>query len=187
MFRRIKDEQSRSFGRFINFPSIIHGTVEISHKTSIKRLKHIVAEALRSLNGITMSRTLSVASPTGVQRGVMIFEIGVADGFNFDYLDEETLKKLSDIPERGLSSVLDILIIVSYYYFKNRRRIPLRFDHILFRFVFNSRELNIYLHHVKGIRRLPLDELLKQIIATIKNEMKKNQLKTFNIEYLKTF
>ena len=104
MFRRIIDEQSRSFGRFINFPSILHGTVEISHKTSIKRLKHIVVAALRSLNGNTMSRTLSVVSTTGVQQGIMIFEIGIADGFNFDYLDEGTLNKLTNISESGLSS-----------------------------------------------------------------------------------
>lgn len=175
------------FGRFTNFPSIIHGTAKIAHKTSTTRLQRVIAEALRDLNGYKMPRTLSVASHSGVHRGEVAFEVGVADGSYFDYLDEETFTKLvKPLKSRKSLPVLDVLIIVSYHYSKNGKRISLNFDHHLLRFTFKNRELNLYLFHMKGIRRMPLDEFLNHVINRIKERMTKNRLKTFKIEYFRT-
>jgi hypothetical protein len=79
-----------------------------------------------------------------------------------------------------------VLIIVLYHYTKNGKKIPLNFDHHLLRFTFKKGEFNAYLFHMKGIRRMPLDDLLRQIIDRIKGKMAKNRLKTFHIEYFRT-
>jgi hypothetical protein len=187
MSKKKRKQQKSSLGRFTNFPSIIHGTVKISHKTSNTRLQRIIAEALRDLNGYTTRQVLSVASDSGTRKGEVSFEVGVADGLNFHYIDEETYTEIiKPLKARKSFPVLDVLIIVLYHYTKNGKTIPLNFDHHLLRFTFKKGELNAYLFHMKGIRRMPLDDLLHQLINRIKGKMTKNRLKTFKIESFRT-
>ena len=182
-----KKQQLSSLGRFVNFPSIIHGTVKIRHKTSNTRLQRIIVEVLRDLNGYTVPQVLSIASLSGTHKGEVTFEVGVADGLDFQYLDVETFSELvRPLKSRKAFKVLDVLIIVLYHYTKNGKKIPLNFDHHLLRFTFKKGEFNAYLFHMKGIRRMPLDDLLRQIIDRIKGKMAKNRLKTFHIEYFRT-
>jgi hypothetical protein len=181
------NKKNNSFGRFFNFPSIIHGTTSISHKTSIIKLQQIIVETLFSINKVKLVRSLSVAGQSGVYTGEVGFEIGIADGLYFDYLDNRTRAKLVQYLKFGTTiSVLDVLIIVSYHYSKGKKRISLNFDHNLLRFIFRNQELRLYLHHSRGIRRIPLDEFLNYIIQKINEQMKKNRLKTFKVEHLKT-
>ena len=183
--RRLK---AASFGRFSNFPSIIHGTAKISHKTSITRLQRVIAEALRDLNGYKTHQILSVASRSGRYPGETTFEVGVADDLYFNYLDDETYTNLvTRLKSRRVFQVLDVLIVVLYHYHKKGKRIPLHFDHNIIRFTFKKGELNVYLFHVKGIRRMPLDDFLNFVISLIKGKMTKNRLKTFKIDYIRTY
>lgn len=176
-----------SFGRFADFPSIIHGTAKITHKTSATRLQRAIAETLRDLNGYRMPQVLSVASHSGVHEGEAAFEVGVADGLYFDYLDEETFKRLVKPLRAGkFFPVLDVLIIVSYHYSRNGRRVSLNFDHHLLRFIFKKEELDLYLFHLKGIRRIPLDEFLNHVLDRVRERMEEKRLETFKIEYLRT-
>ncbi len=183
-----KKQPLSSLGKFVNFPSIIiHGTVKIRHKTSNTRLQRIIVEVLRDLNGYTVPQVLSIASLSGTHKGEVAFEVGVADGLDFKYMDAETFSELvRPLKSRKAFKVLDVLIIVLYHYTKNGKRIPLNFDHHLLRFTFKKGEFNAYLFHMKGIRRMPLDDLLHQIIDRIKGKMTKNQLKTFHIESFRT-
>ncbi len=183
-----KKQPLSSLGKFVNFPSIIiHGTVKIRHKTSNTRLQRIIAEVLRDLNGYTVPQVLSIASLSGTHKGEVAFEVGVADGLDFKYMDVETFSELvRPLKSRKTFKVLDVLIIVLYHYTKNGKKIPLNFDHHLLRFTFKKGEFNAYLFHMKGIRRMPLDDLLHQIIDRIKGKMTKNQLKTFHIESFRT-
>ena len=176
-----------SLGRFPNFPSIIHGTAKISHKTSNLRLQRIIVESLHDLNGYTIPQVLSVASDSGIHQGEVTFEVGVADGVNFQYFDEETFTDLvTRLKARKPFPVLDVLIIVLYHYPKKGKKVPLNFDHHLLRFTFTKGELNAYLVHMKGIRRMPLDHLLHQVLDRIQRKMTENRLKTFNIDYFRT-
>lgn len=167
---------------------MIHGTAKISHKTSSPRLQRVIAEALRDLNGYKMPQILSVASRSGRYLGETTFEVGVADDLYFYYLDDETYTNLvTPLKSRKVFQALDVLIVVLYHYNKNGKRIPLNFDHNIIRFTFKKGELNVYVFHVKGIRRMPLDDLLTLVIDRIKGKMTKNRLKTFRIEYLRTY
>lgn len=179
--------KSSSLGTFTNFPSMTHGTARISHKTSNLRLQRIIIESLSELNGYNVPQVLSVASGPGTHQGEVKFEVGVADGTAFQFLDEETTRELmSPLKNRKPFPVLDVLIIVCYYYFKNDRKVPLNFDHHLLRFTFSPGELTTNLFHVKGIRRTPLEDLLHQVLNRVKRKMAKKRLKTFKLEYLRT-
>jgi len=183
--RRVR---AASFGHFSNFPSMIHGTAKISHKTSSLRLQRVIAEVLRELNGYKTAQILSVASRSGRYPGETAYEVGVADDLDFHYLDDETYARLvKRLKSRRVFQALDVLIIVLYHYFKKEKWIPLNFDHNIIRFTFKKGELNAYLFHVKGIRRMPLDDLLNLVIDKIKGKMAKNRLKTFKVEFLKTY
>lgn len=186
--KKLRRLKPTSFGRFTNFPSIIHGTAKIRHKTSIPRLQRVIAEALRDLNGYKTPQILNVASRSGRYTGETTFEVGVADDLYFYYLDEETYTKLvTPLKSRKFFQALDVLIVVSYHYYKNGKKIPLNFDHNIIRFTFKKGELNLYVFHIKGIRRTPLDDLLNLVISRIRGKMKKNRLKTFRTEYLRTY
>ena len=185
--RKKRKQQKSSLGRFTNFPSIIHGTVKISHKTSNTRLQRIIIESLRDLNGHTIPQVLSVASDSGTRKGEVAFEVGVADGLNFHYIDEETYTEIiKPLKARKSFPVLDVIIIVLYHHTKNGKTIPLNFDHHLLRFTFSPGKFTTGLFHMKGIRRIPLDDLLHQVINRVKRKMVENRLKTFKLEYLRT-
>jgi hypothetical protein len=186
--KHVRRFKAPSFGRFSNFPSMIHGTAKISHKTSSTRLQRVIAEALRDLNGYKTTQILSVASRSGRYPGETTFEVGVADDLYFNYLDDETYTHLvTRLKSRRVFQALDVLIVVLYHYYKKEKRIPLHFDHNIIRFTFKKGELNVYLFHVKGIRRMPLDDLLNFVIARIKGKMTENRLKTFIIDYIRTY
>ena len=175
-----------SFGIFQNFSSLIHGTVKIFHKTSSKKLQQIIVNAFKLLNELRIEQVLSAAGNTSLQKGVIAFEVGIANGLYFEFLNEVTLTKLAKYLQQNIFSIIDVLIIVTYHYFKKEKKIPLNFDHYILRLVFHSKELDLYLYHVKGIRRMNIDEFLNYIIELIKKQIIKHHLKTFNVKYFKT-
>lgn len=128
-----------------------------------------------------------MSSQPGTFKGEMGFEIGIANGSSFDYLNNSIFAKLSvHLKSKKPFLILDFLIIVCYYYFKNGKRISLNFDYFLLRFTMRNKVLFLYLFHMKGIRRMPLDEFLKYVIQRIRQRMKKNRIKTFELELFKT-
>lgn len=174
-----------SFGRFDNFPDIIHGRSKIDHRASIKKMYQVIVQTLQNLNNFTETLLLRSGKQLKLQEGTMIFEVGIANGSYFNYLNHETLTKLNtchqSLNAQQTSVVLDVIIIVTYHYHKLNKKISLNSDHNIIRFVIKSKELYVYLFNAKGIRRLPLDKFLQHILSKIHDEMKKNHL-TFNIE-----
>lgn len=178
-------DQLSTFGRFDSFPDIIHGRLKISHRTSALKMYQIIVVTLKKLNNFTTKLTLNDINHSK-HHGSMVFEIGIADGSYFHFLDHETMNKLTAsqrlVKNQQTSVFLDVLVIVSYHYHKHNKKISLNSDHNILRFLIISRELYIYLYNAKGIRRLPLDKFLQYIFDKIHDEMKRHHLKTFTIE-----
>lgn len=179
-----------SFGRFDNFPELIHGRLKISHRTSIKKMYQIIVHTLQNLNNFTVKLMVNGANHSKLQERAMVFEIGIANGSYFNFLNHETITQLNichkSLNNQQTSVFLDVLVIVSYHYFKHEKKISLNSDHNIVRFLIKSKELYIYLYNAKGIRRLPLDTFLHYILNKTRDEMKKNHLKTFSIEAFNT-
>ena len=149
---------------FDNFPDHIHGLLKIGHKTSILQMYQIIVQTLNRLNNFTTKLKANNTDRSNRQEEFMVFEVGIADGSYFQFLDHETMTKLSAyhqlVRNQQVSVLLDVLIIISYYYYRHDKKISLNSDHNILRFLITSRALNIYLYNAKGIRRLPLDQFL---------------------------
>lgn len=186
--RRIEKPQiSFPLGEFTNFPSLTHGLAIISHENSTAKIQRAIIQALYNTNGHKDAYDVSVAGQAGNYEGELAFEVGVANGLFFDYLDEATLKELYNPLESGKEySILDFLIIATYHYSRSGKRIPLIFDHHVLRFFFNVGEVELTLFHSKGTRRMPLDDFLNVIINKIKVEAKRSDLRPINIEKIRT-
>ena len=186
--RRVEKPQiSFPLGEFANFPALTHGLAIISHENNASKIQRTIIQALYNLNGHKDAYAVSVAGQSGAYDGELAFEVGVANGLFFDYLNEEALKELYSPLESGKEySILDFLIIATYHYSRKGKRIPLIFDHHILRFSFNNGEIEITLFHSKGTRRMPLDEFLNVIIDEIKMEAEHSDLRPIKIEKIRT-
>ena len=164
-----------------------HGLAIVSHQNSVTRIQLAIIQALYSLNGHKNDYAVSVSGQSGTYEGELAFEVGVANGEFFDYLNEEMLKELYGSLESGRDyTVLDFLVIATYHYSRSGKKIPLTFDHHVLRFAFNGREVDINLFHIKGTRRIPLDEFLNVIIGKIREEAKHSKLRAISVEKMWT-
>ncbi len=176
-----------SLGEFMNFPTITHGSVLAICEGHSNTVQLAVIGALCGLNGIRRTYPLSVSGRVGTFEGKVGFEIGVAEGMYFNYLDDETAKRLQEPLSRGkLYPSLDFLVVVTYDYRRGGKTVHLNFDHHQLRFLFRDDVLEMRLFHSKGIRRMPLDELLGKIIDAINIEMKRKSVKPLTIEKMRT-
>ncbi|MFQ6075954.1 MAG: hypothetical protein ACE5Z5_07455, partial [Candidatus Bathyarchaeia archaeon] len=171
-------KRTTSLGVFSGTPHPIHGIAQLTHGGPASRLQRAVVQSLYEMNGSKEARPLSVAGRPGTYDGEVSFQIGVGNGVYFDYLDAETLGELFELMNRrNALPVLDFLIVVTYHYLRGGKRVALRFDHHLLRFVFHKDRVELLLAHTKGIRRTPLDELLSRVIGRIIREAERQRLK----------
>lgn len=176
-----------SIGEFANFSSIIHGSVVATCDSNPRTVQLAVIQALCGLNGSSRAYPISVSGRVGTFDGRVGFEIGVAEGIYFDYLDDETTKRLQEYLTQGkLYPVLDFLIVVTYSYRRGRKEVHLNFDHHQLRFIFYDKGLEMRLFHSKGIRRMPIDELFGRILDAINREMRRDSAEPLIIEKMRT-
>ena len=104
------------------------------------------------------------------------FEFGVADGFDFNFLDQNELDKcLKSVTENELQ-ILDFFFAVRYHLIKkDNKRVPLRFDYHVLRCVFQEGGLELQIRHEKGTQRVPLDDLTGFLVKQINVELSRNQ------------
>lgn len=175
--------RGNSLGEFTNFPLITHGFIRATWDDQPAKIQHSIVRALRRLNGLKEKYPISLSGRPGTHEGKVDFEIGLAEGVYFTYLDDETAKKICGLIEpRRLCPVLDFLVIVTYHYSRQGKNVRINFDYHQLRFIFNSKGFEMRLFHSKGIRRMPLEELLNRILDRVKDEMKQESLKPLRIE-----
>ena len=147
-------------GKFENFPEIIHKEKTFkTTKFSIKEKQRKILKSLYNLNGkeIQQNRITNLESP----KFTVIFELGIADGMTFNYLDDSELKRcLKHLKIRNFKT-LDFFMVNRYYKKKNEgKRVPLKFDYQFLRFTFPNKCLKIMVYHERGPRRIQLEELI---------------------------
>ncbi|MFH0896545.1 MAG: hypothetical protein V1850_00650 [Candidatus Bathyarchaeota archaeon] len=172
-----------SSGEFTNFSSITHGWVRATFDDHPAKIQRSIIHALRKLNGLSEEYPISISGRAGTLEGTVSFEVGVAEGVYFTYLDDEAVKKLCEsIGPRRAYPILDFLIIITYHCSREGKTVRINFDYHQLRFLFNNNSFEMRLFHSKGIRRMPLDEFVDQVLKTIKNEMKQESLEPLTIE-----
>jgi hypothetical protein len=175
-------------GKYDRFPAtILHGSASLSHKNSITKLQLLLIRSLRALNGHTNDYSVSVADHMGTFEGKITFEVGVAEGIYFNYLDNEEVMHLNDwMSSRGVFSSLDTILIVRYHYTQGKKRIPLRADRYLLRFIFHTSRIELRLFHEGGIMRMTPEEVLAYVIEHINHYIELEGLKKLHLEHIWT-
>jgi len=171
-------------GHYENFPEVIHGVAQFTHRLSAGKLQQAILHALHRLNQET--RNLDDIAPFSSLKCEVSFEFGVAEGDIFNYLDKEELDRLqADIVQRALP-ILDFLCVVKYHITKEGKRVPLRFDYHLLRFMFQRRSVQLQIFHERGTQRVSLEDLVTFITKCIKDEFSQRQLNPPSLKYLRT-
>ncbi len=172
-------------GCYFNFPTKIHGVTRYTYHTSTQQLQRNIVKALRQLNQETLDlAALTKASPANCQ---LNFEFGIADQFAFNFLDDEELERFLRMHDdsQGETQVLDFLCAARYSRVTDEgKRIPLRFDYTLLRFVFYERNMETFIAHERGSRRIPLEDLIVFLTDRIGTELKRNGQKPLKLEHL---
>ena len=162
-------------GRYENFPENVHHLTFLGYQTAPKSVQQAIISSFTRLNNETFA--LGAITPYIKRKCEVGFEFGVADGFDFSFLDQNELEKcLENVEEKELR-VLDFFFAVRYHAVKQgNRKVPLRFDYNVVRFVFHSSQLEMRIRHEKGTQRIPLDELTEFLVNQINCELSRDQL-----------
>lgn len=157
-------------GRFENFPKNIHGIALFQYQNLPKRLQQAILFTLHRLNSEKFD--LATVTPYLQQKCEVSFEFGVADGFDFNFLDQNELDQCLKRVEETEQDIWDFFFTVRYHLVKEgEKRVPLRFDYHVLRFVFQQGVLELQIRHERGTQHVPLDDLTDFLVKQINVEL----------------
>ena len=162
-------------GRYENFPETVHAVALFDYQDSVKEVQKAILCALHQLNHERYD--LDAVTPYLKQKCEVGFEFGVAEGFDFIFLDQKELDQcMRSVAENELQT-LDFFFAVRYHVIREEgKRVPLRFDYHVLRFVFKERGLEMRIRHERGSQRVTLDDLTAFIAKGINTELSQRQL-----------
>lgn len=172
-------------GRYKGFPEVTHGRARFICQGSVRDVQQSM---LSSFHRLTQEiYRLDAIAPHMSSDCEVGFDFGVAEDMVFNYLDEQELDRFrKDINKEELP-IMDLFCAVHYHTAnKNGKRVPLKFDYHLIRFIFHRNSVNLWIHHERGPQRVPLEELITFLANRINEELSKSQIKPLKLEYLRT-
>ena len=163
------------FGCYQNFPDVIHGIERLTYASSKAKVQQDILHALNKLNKQNFSLK-DIAAFSRLECEVK-FEFGIADGVEFHYLDREELRRFQEAIGESTPPNLDFFCAVCYHITKKERRVPLKFDYYMLRFIFlNEDNLELRVFHQRGARHVPVKDLVTFVAKRINDGLSKNQL-----------
>jgi hypothetical protein len=152
-------------GFYQNFPTNIHRIDSFNSTLSSKQLQQKLIQVFFEVNRKEFTFE-EVTNPT-VPEGKVIFEFGLAESGDFNYIDEEELKKtLKFLAKEHLSS-MDFFCSIRYYKGSGEKKTPLKFDYYMLRTIFSKDLLEIQVFHERGPRYISPEELTTFIFTKI--------------------
>ena len=164
-------------GFYENFPKNVHKIAHFKASASKKRLQRVLTQTLHKLNNETLSLE-DVAYPS-VPQCTVIFEFGIAEANNFNYLDKEETNKVLEVIHRKPFQIMDFFCGIRYYKTQNKKKAPLKFDYYMFRFTFDKKSTEIQVFHERGPRHVPPEEITNFVVSKINETFSRKILKTF--------
>lgn len=109
----------------------------------------------------------------------VIFEFGIGEANSFTYLDDAEMDKALKAINKKLFQIIDVYCAVRYYKWQNEKKIPLKFDYYMIRFLFAKKILEILVFHEKGPRYMTPNDIINFIANRINGEFSRKVLKPF--------
>ena len=157
------------------FPTVLHGRASFSFDIHTESLQKALFSALASLRTNPKSQDITVADRNGYLRGIVTFRLGVGNGDGFDVLDsEEEERVLHRIENRGPLNILDLAFQL-HYSVSGRKGHRVHEDYYILRLVFHPGMVEVLVHHLKGVKRIEPDELIRIIVQELNVELACNR------------
>ena len=162
-------------GFYENFPETVHAVASFDIQDSVQKVQKAILCAFHKLNNEICD--LCAVTPYLKQKCEVGFEFGVADGFDFNFLDQNELDQCLKVVDEKESRTLDFFFVVRYHLVReDGKRVPLRFDYHVLRLVFQESGLEIRIRHERGSQRVTLDDLTAFIAKKINAELSRRRL-----------
>jgi len=171
-------------GVYENFPDLHHGAALFSSQTSPQTLQRLLICLFYRMNRGEEPLETPMFTSQGIQ---LIPEIGIAEGLTFTFLDEEEKKRWLDNVKKEAFKILDFIWIAKYYVSEKGKNKPLKFDYYMLRFIFRSEAIELRVHHERGTRRLPIEDLIRLISEKINQDLNKKGEPPLRINFLSAF
>ena len=162
-----------TIGFYENFPINIHRYDKFNSTLSSKQLQQKLIQVLKDVNGKEYSFE-EIANPT-VPGGRVIFEFGLAESGDFNYIDEEEVKKTLRVLTKERLHSLDFFCSIRYYKGSGISRSALKFDYYMLRTIFSKDILEVQIFHERGPRYLSPEELTMFIFSKVNDESCRNR------------
>lgn len=123
-----------------------------------------------------------MADRDGYSTGQLFFKLGIGNGDGFNVLDSKAEERvLNRIENLGSMSVLDLLFHL-HYSISDGVQHRVHEDHYIVRLVFQPGRVEVLVHHLKGVRRVESDELIKLIIDELNVQLTSNRYSQIELE-----
>ncbi len=179
-------EEDPWLGTLARFPTLLHARASLLFDVNLETLQRSIIQALLEVQETARPIEVSVADHAGYTMGTINFRVGVSNELGFNILDIKMGERLlRRIEERGPFRTLDIALHVEYGISDGKRH-NLRGDRYIARLQFRPGSVEILLHHLKGLRRVQPDELVRFLVSIANSELAKGQYPGVEIETLVT-
>ncbi len=163
-------------GVFDGFPARAHANADYAFSVSTKRLQQAVTNALCKLNTQTCAIT-DVGGPS-IPDCSVAFEIGIADKWDFSYLDAEEKERMLKWIGTAPLEVMDFLCVLKYCrLLENGAKKSLKSDHYMLRLRFESNLLGLQIFHERGVRHVLPEEFATFVHRRISEAFPKRVLR----------
>ena len=168
-----------TFGFYENFPVNIHRIDSFNSTLSRKQLQQKLIQVFYEVNSKEFSFE-EVTNPT-VPQGRVIFEFGLAELGDFNYIDEEEVKKTLNFLFKERLNSMDFFCAIRYYRGIGEKKSPLKFDYYILRTIFSKDMLEVQVFHERGPRYISPEELTTFIFTKINEASNRKILKKANV------
>jgi hypothetical protein len=164
-------------GFYENFPEGVHRIDFFTSSLQNRKLQQRLIRVISEINRQTFSFE-EVANPT-VPDCAVIFEVGIADAKNFNYVDAEETKKALTALKKEAFRVMDFFCAVRYYKPTAEKKTPLKFDYYMIRFLFSRDVVEMRVFHERGPRYVSPEDITAFMVKAVNKASAKKLLKPF--------
>ena len=162
-----------TIGFYENFPVNIHRYDKFNSTISIKQLQKKLIQVLKAVNSKEYGFE-EIANPT-VPDGRVIFEFGLAESGDFNYIDEEEVRKTLNFLTKERVHSMDFFCSIRYYKGIGEKKTPLKFDYYVLRTIFSRDNFEVQVFHERGPRYISPEEVTEFIFNEINESSNKRK------------
>nr|MDO8100272.1 hypothetical protein [Candidatus Njordarchaeota archaeon] len=155
-------------GIYHDFPPFTHLDIRFSTRVPTPKTIALITGGIGKLNDLEERVNTWVAGRSGMFSVDRTFEVGIAEGLYFNYLDKREVERISKLSPPP--STIDFIVYINYRYLKRDKVVSLLSDRYLLRVSVDSSSIKVF--QMGGLRRTAPEDLITTIIGSINSQAK---------------